>query len=264
MSERSRLSESSAFGGETFGLEGKAVLVTGGARGIGRAITLELARSGADIAFTYRSSAQLAESLASEIKAMGRRVIPIEADATSMKSAVEVIEKVVAEFKRLDVLVNNAGITKDNLLLRMQEEDWDSVIQTNLKSVFNYTKAAARTMMGQRYGKIINLSSVVGIKGNAGQSNYAASKAGIIGFTKSIAKELASRNILVNAVAPGYIDTDMTAALTEEQRKAVIDTIPLKRVAKPEEVAKVVRFLASPDSDYITGQVISVDGGMSV
>ncbi len=245
-------------------LEGKVVLVTGGARGIGRAITLELARSGADIAFTYRSSAQLAESLASEIKAMGRRVIPIEADATSMKSAVEVIEKVVAEFKRLDVLVNNAGITKDNLLLRMQEEDWDSVIQTNLKSVFNYTKAAARTMMGQRYGKIINLSSVVGIKGNAGQSNYAASKAGIIGFTKSIAKELASRNILVNAVAPGYIDTDMTAALTEEQRKAVIDTIPLKRVAKPEEVAKVVRFLASPDSDYITGQVISVDGGMSV
>ncbi|MCL4511112.1 MAG: 3-oxoacyl-[acyl-carrier-protein] reductase [Bacteroidetes bacterium] len=264
MSERSRLSESSAFGGETFWLGGKIVLITGGARGIGRAITLELARSGADIAFTYRSSAQLAESLASEIKAMGRRVIPIEADATSMKSAVEVIEKVVAEFKRLDVLVNNAGITKDNLLLRMQEEDWDSVIQTNLKSVFNYTKAAARTMMGQRYGKIINLSSVVGIKGNAGQSNYAASKAGIIGFTKSIAKELASRNILVNAVAPGYIDTDMTAALTEEQRKAVIDTIPLKRVAKPEEVAKVVRFLASPDSDYITGQVISVDGGMSV
>ena len=162
------------------------------------------------------------------------------------------------------LLVNNAGITKDNLLLRMSEEDWDSVIETNMKSVFNYTKAASRTMMGQRYGKIINLSSVVGLKGNAGQSNYSASKAGIVGFTKSIAKELASRNILVNAVAPGYIDTDMTAALTEDQRKAVIDTIPLKRVAKPEEVAKVVLFLASPDSDYVTGQVISIDGGMSV
>jgi 3-oxoacyl-[acyl-carrier protein] reductase len=245
-------------------LEGKIVLVTGGARGIGRAITLALAKSGADVAFTYRSSGQLAESLVSEVKAMGRRVLPLEADATSMKSAVEVVEKVVAEFKRLDVLVNNAGITKDNLLLRMSEEDWDSVIQTNLKSVFNYTKAAARTMMGQRYGKIINLSSVVGLMGNAGQSNYAASKAGIIGFTKSIAKELASRNILVNAVAPGYIDTDMTAALTEEQRKAVIDAIPLKRVAKPDDVAKVVLFLASPDADYITGQVVSVDGGMSV
>jgi 3-oxoacyl-[acyl-carrier protein] reductase len=245
-------------------LEGKTALVTGGTRGIGRAIVLELAESGADVAFTYRSSSSLAESLVSEVKAVGRRALAIEADATSMKSAVEVIEKTVAEFKRLDVLVNNAGITKDNLLLRMTENDWDSVIQTNLKSVFNYTKAAARTMMSQRYGKIINLSSVVGIKGNAGQSNYSASKAGIIGFTKSIAKELASRNILVNAVAPGYIDTDMTAALTEEQRKAVAETIPLKRAAKPEEVAKVVLFLASSYADYITGQVISVDGGMSV
>ena len=245
-------------------LEGKTALVTGGSRGIGRAIVLELAGSGADVAFTYRSSANLATSLVSEVNAMGRRALAIEADAISMKSAVEVIEKTVADFKRLDILVNNADITKDNLLLRMTEEDWDSVIQTNLKSVFNYTKAAARTMMGQRYGKIINLSSVVGIKGNAGQSNYSASKAGIIGFTKSIAKELASRNILVNAVAPGYIDTDMTAALTEEQRKAVAETIPLKRAAKPEEVARVVLFLASSYADYITGQVISVDGGMSV
>ncbi len=245
-------------------LGGKIALVTGGTRGIGRAIVLELASGGADVAFTYRSSANLAESLVSEVNALGRRALAIEADATSMKSAVEVIEKTVAEFKRLDILVNNAGITKDNLLLRMNEEDWDSVIKTNLKSVFNYTKAAARTMMGQRFGKIINLSSVVGLKGNAGQSNYSASKAGIIGFTKSIAKELASRNILVNAVAPGYIDTDMTAALTEEQRKAVAETIPLKRAAKPEEVAKVVLFLASSYADYITGQVISVDGGMSV
>ncbi len=245
-------------------LEGKVALVTGAARGIGRAITLELAKSGADVVFTDRGSAQLAETLVSEIKLLGRKALAIDADATSFKSAVEVMEKVVAEFGRLDILVNNVGITKDNLLLRMQEEDWDSVIQVNLKSVFNYTKAAARTMMGQRYGKIINISSVVGIIGNAGQSNYSASKAGIIGFTKSIAKELASRNILVNAVAPGYIETSMTAALTDEQRKAVVDTIPLKRVAKPEEVARVVRFLASPDSDYITGQVIAVDGGMSI
>lgn len=245
-------------------LENRIALVTGGARGIGKAIVIELAKNGAYVAFTYKSSAQSAESLASELKASGRKALAIEADATSMECAMKVIEKVVAEFKRLDILINNAGITKDNLLLRMSEEDWDSVIKTNLKSVFNYTKAAARTMMGQRCGKIINVSSVVGIIGNAGQSNYSASKAGIIGFTKSIAKELASRNILVNAVAPGYIETDMTAALTEDQRKAVADTIPLKRVAKPEEVAKVVSFLASPDSDYITGQVIAVDGGMSI
>jgi len=244
--------------------ENRVALVTGGARGIGRSITIELAKSAVDVAFTYKSSGQLVESLVSELNAMGRKSLAIEADATSTKSAMEVIEKVVAEFKRLDILVNNVGITKDNLLLRMSEEDWDAVITTNLKSVFNYTKAAARTMMGQRYGKIINISSVVGIMGNAGQSNYSASKAGIIGFTKSIAKELASRNILVNAVAPGYIDTDMTSALTEEQKKAVSETIPLKRVAKPEEVARVVRFLASPDADYMTGQVISVDGGMSI
>lgn len=245
-------------------LEGKIALVTGGARGIGRAISLELAKAGADVAFTYKSSSHLAESLVSEVAVLGRKAVGIEADAVSMASSAEVIDRVVREFKRLDILVNNAGITRDNLLLRMQEEEWDAVIQTNLKSVFNYTKAAARTMMGQRYGRIINLSSVVGLKGNAGQSNYAASKAGIIGFTKSIAKELASRNILVNAVAPGYIETDMTAALTEEQRKAVTDAIPLKRVAKPQEVARVILFLASPDADYITGQVIAVDGGMSV
>jgi len=245
-------------------LEGKVALITGAARGIGRAIALELTRNGADIAFIDKGAGELAETLISEVKSLGRKALAIDTDATSFKSAVEVVEKVVAEFGRLDILVNNVGITKDNLLLRLQEEDWDAVIQVNLKTVFNYTKAVARPMMAQRYGKIISISSVVGIKGNAGQSNYSASKAGIIGFTKSIAREFASRNILVNAVAPGYIETSMTAALTDEQRKAVVDTIPLKRVAKPEEVARVVRFLASPDADYITGQVISVDGGMSM
>jgi 3-oxoacyl-[acyl-carrier protein] reductase len=245
-------------------LNNKVALITGGARGIGKAIVLEFAKSGCDVVFTYKSSTQAAQLLESELKAMGKNSLAIEADATSFESATKAIERVITEFKRLDILVNNAGITKDNLLLRMSEQDWDNVIQTNLKSVFNYTKAAARIMMSQRYGKIINISSVVGIIGNAGQANYSASKAGIIGFTRSVAKELASRNILVNAVAPGYIDTDMTMALTEEQRKAVIDAIPLKRVAKPEEVAKVVCFLASTDSDYITGQVIPVDGGMSI
>lgn len=245
-------------------LENNVALVTGGARGIGRAITLELARNGANVAFTYKSSGKLVESLLDEISTLGRKGIALEADAAIMSSAVEVVNKVVTEFKRIDILVNNAGITRDNLLLRMSEEDWDVVMQTNVKSVFNYTKAAVRVMMNQRFGRIINISSVVGLKGNPGQSNYAASKAAIIGFSKSIARELASRNILVNAVAPGYIETDMTASLTEEQRNAVLNMVPLKRVAKPEEVARVVRFLASPDADYITGQVISVDGGMSL
>jgi 3-oxoacyl-[acyl-carrier protein] reductase len=245
-------------------LENRVALVTGGARGIGRAIVLELANSGANIAFTDKGSEELSEKLVSEVKALGRKSIAMDADATSISNSTSVVEKVVAEFGRLDILVNNVGITRDNLLLRMTEEEWDAVLTANLKSVFNYTKAVVRTMMGQRYGRIISISSVVGIIGNAGQSNYSASKAGIIGFTKSIAKEFASRNILVNAVAPGYIETRLTAALTDDQRKAIVDTIPLKRVAKPEEVARVVRFLASPDADYITGQVIHVDGGMSI
>lgn len=245
-------------------LDNKVALVTGGARGIGRAITLELARNGADVVFTYKSSGELAESVLNEIRSMGRRGLVLEADAAIMNAAVDVVNKVVLEFNRIDILVNNAGITRDNLLLRMSEEDWDEVMRTNVKSVFNYTKAVARVMMNQRSGRIINISSVVGLKGNPGQSNYAASKAAIIGFTKSIARELASRNILVNAVAPGYIETDMTASLTEDQRNAVLNMVPLKRVAKPDDVARVVRFLASPDADYITGQVISVDGGMSL
>jgi 3-oxoacyl-[acyl-carrier protein] reductase len=245
-------------------LENRVALVTGAARGIGRAIALELARSGADVAFTDKGSDELSGTLVSEITSLGRKALAIDADATSFSDSAKVVESVVAELGRLDILVNNVGITRDNLLIRMSEEEWDSVLGTNMKSVFNFTKAAVRTMMAQRFGRIISISSIVGIIGNAGQSNYSASKAGIIGFTKSIAKEFAGRNILVNAVAPGYIETRMTAALTDEQRKALVDAIPLKRVAKPEEVARVVRFLASPDADYITGQVISVDGGMSI
>jgi 3-oxoacyl-[acyl-carrier protein] reductase len=187
-----------------------------------------------------------------------------QSDAASSSDAVALVERVIADHGRLDILINNAGITRDGLLMRMSEEDWDRVIANNLKSVYNFTKAAARQMVGQRAGKIINITSIVGISGNAGQSNYAASKAGIIGFTKSIAKEFASRNIQVNALAPGFVDTDMTGALTPEQKKALIAMIPLKRTARPEEIASVVRFLASDDAGYITGQVLCVDGGMTM
>jgi 3-oxoacyl-[acyl-carrier protein] reductase len=191
-------------------------------------------------------------------------VTAYQSDAAITPETATVVESIIKEFGRLDILVNNAGITRDGLLLRMSEEDWDKVLVTNLKSVFNFTKAACRQMMAQRAGKIINIASVVGISGNAGQANYAASKAGIIGFTKSIAKELGSRNIQVNAVAPGFVDTPMTEALSANQKKAMTDFIPLKRAAKPEEIAALVRFLASPEADYITGQVIAIDGGMTM
>lgn len=245
-------------------LDGKAALVTGGSRGIGKAIVQSFAEAGAHVAFTYRSSAAAAEAFKDELSGRGFTVLPFQSDATSFKEAATVVEAVVARLGHLDILVNNAGITKDTLLLRMSEEDWDSVIETNLKGVFNFTKAAIRPMMSQRSGKIINISSIVGITGNAGQTNYAASKAGIIGFTKSIAKELGSRNIQVNVVAPGYVDTDMTGVLTPEQKKALTDMIPLKRTARPEDVASVVRFLASGDSDYMTGQTVRVDGGLTM
>jgi 3-oxoacyl-[acyl-carrier protein] reductase len=245
-------------------LQGKVALVTGGARGIGRAIVQTLAESGATVAFTYKSSSSNAQNLVNELTGVGAKAYAYQSDAASSGDATRVVEQIMRECGRLDILVNNAGITKDTLLLRMSEEDWDRVIANNLKSVYNFTKAACRQMMGQKSGKIINITSIVGVTGNAGQSNYAASKAGIIGFTKSIAKELASRNIQVNAVAPGYVDTDMTSALRPEQKKALVDLIPLGRTAQPREIASVVRFLTSPDADYITGQVICVDGGLTM
>ena len=245
-------------------LQGKVALVTGGTRGIGRAVVECLAGAGASVAFTYRSSGGAADELVAAIAASGGTAAGHQADAASTAASAQVVEAVLKQFGRLDVLVNNAGVTKDGLLMRMSEEDWDRVMANNLKSVFNFTKAVCRPMMGQRSGKIINMTSIVGRIGNAGQANYAASKAGIIGFTKSVAKELASRNIQVNAVAPGYVETDMTRSLNAEQTKALTDLIPLKRTAKAAEIAALVRFLASSDADYITGQVICIDGGMSM
>ena len=243
-------------------LEHKIALVTGGSRGIGRAIALTLAAAGADVMISYRSASQEAQKVVDEIGKMGRQAMSFQTDVAQFNPSREMVEAIVQKFQRLDILVNNAGITKDTLLMRMTEEDWDMVIDTNLKSIFNVTKAAVRPMMSQRSGKIINITSIAGVIGNAGQANYASSKAGIIGFTKTMAKELGSRNIQVNAVAPGFIETDMTAKLTEEQRKQLAEHIPLKRTGKPEEIAGVVKFLASPEADYITGQVLCVDGGM--
>jgi 3-oxoacyl-[acyl-carrier protein] reductase len=243
-------------------LAGKVALVTGASRGIGRAIATALAEAGADVAISYRTSAAEAGAVVKAIAASGRRAKAWQADAGDFSGASALVDAVTAEFSRLDILVNNAGITRDGLLMRMSEQDWDAVIASNLKSVFNYSKAAVKPMMGQRSGKIINISSIAGVIGNPGQANYAASKAGMLGFTKSLARELGSRNIQVNAIAPGFIDTDMTAALSEEQRKKLEQNIPLRRTGKAEEIAGVACFLASPAADYITGQVICVDGGM--
>lgn len=245
-------------------LDGKKALVTGGSRGIGRAIVTALAQSGADVAFTYRSRKEEADSLLAELEAMGRTAAAIQSDAASTADSAAVVQSVIERFGRIDILVNNAGITRDNLLMRMSEEEWDAVIATNLKSVFNFTKAASRPMMSQRAGKIINITSVVGVIGNPGQANYVASKAGVIGFTKSVAKELSTRNIQVNAVAPGFVDTEMTLALNEKQKEAILSVIPMKRTSQPSEIAGVVCFLASSGADYMTGQVLCVDGGMAM
>lgn len=245
-------------------LENKNVLVTGAARGIGAAIATELAKEGANICIVDILDEEKALDTINKIKEFNRQAIYFRADVSIFDEVQNSVDFAVKNLGRVDVLVNNAGITRDNLILRMTEKDWDDVIRVNLKSVFNYSKAIVKYMMNQRSGKIINISSVIGIMGNAGQANYAASKAGVIGLTKSLAKEFASRNILVNAVAPGFIETEMTAKLNEQQRESIKNLIPLKRIAKPEEVAKVVLFLASSDSDYITGQVIAVDGGMTM
>ncbi len=243
-------------------LNNKTALVTGGSRGIGRAIALALAEEGANVAFTFKSAAEAAEHVKSEIEAKGKKALAIQSDAKDINGTQQVVDQVVKTFQSIDVLVNNAGITRDTLLMRMSEQDWDDVLDTNLKSAFNFSKAVCRTMMSQRAGKIINISSITGIIGNPGQVNYSAAKAGMIGMTKTLAKELASRNIQVNAVAPGFVDTDMTEKLTPQQREALLNMIPLKRTAKPEEIAQVVVFLASPASSYMTGQVLCVDGGI--
>ncbi|KHE70979.1 3-oxoacyl-[acyl-carrier-protein] reductase [Halobacillus sp. BBL2006] len=243
-------------------LQDQVALVTGASRGIGRAIALELASKGAKVAVNYAGSEDKAESVVQEIKENGGVAIKIQANVASEDDVKRMVKTVVDEFGRLDILVNNAGITKDNLLMRMKVEEFDSVIDTNLKGVFLCTKGVTRQMMKQKYGRIINVASIVGVSGNPGQANYVAAKAGVIGLTKSNAKELASRNIQVNAVAPGYIATDMTEALTEEQREQMMALIPLKRLGEGQDVARVVRFLASEDSAYMTGQTLHVDGGM--
>lgn len=243
---------------------GKVALVTGGSRGIGRAICVELARLGANVALCYAGNAQSAEETVSACEAFGVKALAVQCDVSDAQAVAGLVDAAIKEFGQIDILVNNAGITRDGLLMTMKEENFDAVLDTNLKGAFLCMKAVTRPMMKQRYGRIVNLSSVVGLHGNAGQVNYAASKAGVIGMTKSAAKELATRGITVNAVAPGFIDTDMTAALPENARMGLLSTIPAGRLGAAEEVAKVVAFLASDEAAYVTGQVLAVDGGMSM
>jgi len=243
-------------------LEGKTALITGAARGIGKAIAMKFASEGANVAFTDLNYDEYMEETEKELNAMGVKAKGYASNAASFDDSEKLIADVVNDFERIDVLVNNAGITRDNLLMRMQEKDWDMVLTVNLKSAFNLTKAVQRVMMKQRIGSIINMSSVVGVSGNAGQSNYSASKAGMIGFTKSIAQELGSRNIRCNAIAPGFIETEMTSKLKDDVKESWIKTIPLRRSGKPEDVADVATFLASELSSYVSGQVINVCGGM--
>ncbi len=243
-------------------LEGKTALITGASKGIGKAIATTFAKEGANVAFTYLSSVEKGQALEGELSEFGTKIKGYRSNAAEFAAAEQLVSDIVAEFGSLDVIVNNAGITRDNLLMRMTEEMWDEVINVNLKSCFNTVKAATRTMMKQRAGSIINITSVVGVKGNAGQANYAASKAGIIGFTKSVALELGSRGVRSNAIAPGFIETEMTDSLDEKTVQSWRDAIPLKRGGSPEDVANACVFLASDMSSYVTGQTLLVDGGM--
>ena len=245
-------------------LENKTALITGAAKGIGKAIALKFAAEGANVAFTYLTSKDAAEETRRELEAYGVKVMAIASDATDFDGAAKVVEQVLSEFSGIDILVNNAGITKDGLMMRMNEAQWDAVIAANLKSAFNYIHAVTPSMLRSRSGSIINISSVVGMHGNAGQSNYAASKAGLIGLAKSVAREVGSRGVRVNVVAPGFIRTDMTAAMPAETLQAWEASIPLRRGGTPEDVAQACLFLASDMSSYVTGQVIAVDGGMAM
>jgi 3-oxoacyl-[acyl-carrier protein] reductase len=243
-------------------LKDKVALVTGASRGIGRAIALQLAEAGADVVVNYAGSEDAAQDVVKQIEALGRKAIKLKADVSSLQEAEDLVKQTIEAFGKIDILVNNAGITRDNLIMRMKEEEFDQVIATNLKGVFNCIKAVTRPMMKQRSGRIINISSVVGVLGNPGQANYVAAKAGVIGLTKATARELATRGITVNAVAPGFIETDMTDKLSGDTRENLLKQIPLERLGQPEDVAKAVRYLASDDASYLTGQTIHVDGGM--
>ncbi len=244
-------------------LQGKVALITGGSRGIGEAIVLKFAQEGADVAFTYASSEEKAKAVVAKAEALGVKAVAIQSDAADFNQAEALVNDVVAQFGKIDILINNAGITRDTLMLRMTEEQWDEVIRVNLKSVFNLTKHVLKPMMKQKSGSIINMSSVVGVFGNAGQANYAASKAGIIGFSKSIAKEVGSRNIRCNTIAPGFIETDMTHSLTDDQKKAYTDNIPLKRLGSGDDIANACVYLGSDLATYVTGQVLSICGGLN-